>query len=237
MRQPHRLVSLQFSWDHHLLAQTSLQVTSKTGLVSWELGSISEKVFSSAFHLLEDTDCQVCVWRWPAITSITFLLIITISHGTNCHLNPLYQETLLLLYVPSVQSSSCTWLAQRHNFTIDALGLQSPLSAAFDLSNTVHLRNLEKKGNTISQAQLAAFLDCHAAASKWNFELKIVSLKDSVAKINEQFDNLKREQIRLVSLANPPIASPYPTVSLPSYADLSPSTACPPLPLSRLYCS
>lgn len=117
---------------------------------------------------------------------------------------PSIPGTTLLLYVPSVQSSSCAWLAQRHSFTINALGLQRPLSAAFDLRNTVHLRNLEKKGNTISQAQLAAFLDCHAAASKWNFELKIVSLKDSVAKINEQFDNLKREQIRLVSLANPP---------------------------------
>ena len=82
------------------------------------------------------------------------------------------------------------------------------LTQAFGVHSQGHLiwamfsfvRHLEKEGNQILQAQWTAFLDCYAEASKWNCELKIASLKESVAKGNEQFDNLKQEKIRLISL-------------------------------------
>ena len=61
-------------------------------------------------------------------------------------------------------------------------------------------RQLEKEGNHTLLAQWTVSLDCYAEASKCNSELKTASPKECVAKGNEQCDNLKQENIRLISL-------------------------------------
>lgn len=70
---------------------------------------------------------------------------------------------------------------------------------------------------TRSHPIMVAFFYQQVEASKQNYDSKTASLKDYLAEANEQFNNLKQQQTRLISLVNPTPMFQLPTLPLPPH--------------------